>query len=380
MENIIERAITKRFLSKMTSNKVMVLLGARRVGKTVFVKHLSDTVFSEPYLWLNGEDIKTLAILADRSVENYRNLVGSNRILIVDEAQKIPEIGLILKLMVDNIEGIKIIATGSSVFDLSNKLGEPLTGRKYTFYLFPLAQMEYSKHENLIETRSRLEERLVYGSYPELTTLTGIDEKADYLKELVNSYLLKDILEFEGIRNADKLINLLRLIAFQVGNEISLEELGRQLGISRNTVERYLDLLSKVFVIYRLSGFSRNLRKEITKSNKWYFYDNGIRNALISNFNPLSLRNDQGELWENYLLTERIKFQEYSGMHSNNYFWRTYQQQEIDWIEEHSGRLDAFEIKWGTTKKVKAPAAWTNAYPGSTFKVITPQNYLTWIQ
>lgn len=364
----------------MTSNKVMVLLGARRVGKTVFIKHLSDTEFSEPYLWLNGEDITTLAILADRSVENYRSLVGSNRILIIDEAQKVPEIGLVLKLMVDHIKDIKIIATGSSVFDLSNKLGEPLTGRKYTFYLFPLAQVEYSKYENLTETRSRLEERLVYGSYPELTSIAGLDEKADYLRELVNSYLLKDILEFEGIRNADKLINLLRLIAFQVGKEISLEELGRQLGISRNTVERYLDLLSKVFVIFKLAGFSRNLRKEITKSNRWYFYDNGIRNALISNFNPLSLRNDHGELWENYLITERIKYQQYTGMHSNNYFWRTYQQQEIDLIEEHSGRLDAFEIKWSTTKKVKAPAAWVNAYPDSTYKVITPENYLDWIQ
>ena len=380
MEIIIERAISKRFLSKMTSNKVMVLLGARRVGKTVFIKHLSDTEFSEPYLWLNGEDITTLAILADRSVENYRSLVGSNRILIIDEAQKVPEIGLVLKLMVDHIKDIKIIATGSSVFDLSNKLGEPLTGRKYTFYLFPLAQVEYSKYENLTETRSRLEERLVYGSYPELTSIAGLDEKADYLRELVNSYLLKDILEFEGIRNADKLINLLRLIAFQVGKEISLEELGRQLGISRNTVERYLDLLSKVFVIFKLAGFSRNLRKEITKSNRWYFYDNGIRNALISNFNPLSLRNDHGELWENYLITERIKYQQYTGMHSNNYFWRTYQQQEIDLIEEHSGRLDAFEIKWSTTKKVKAPAAWVNAYPDSTYKVITPENYLDWIQ
>ncbi|NTW34042.1 MAG: ATP-binding protein, partial [Bacteroidetes bacterium] len=283
------------------------------------------------------------------------------------------------KLMVDKIEGIKIIATGSSMFDLANQLGEPLTGRKVTFNLYPLAQMEYSEEENIIQTKSLLEERLIYGSYPELIKYESYEEKAAYLNELVSSYLLKDILELDGIKNSSKMVNLLRLIAFQIGKEVSLDELGKHLGISRNTVEKYLDLLSKVFIIYKVSGFSRNLRKEITKMNKWNFYDNGIRNTLIANFNPVAMRNDIGELWENYILSERIKFQHYTGMIVNNYFWRTYYQQEIDWVEERGGNLYAYEIKWRNNKKVKVPSAWKEAYPKSGYTVITQDNYLDFI-
>jgi len=380
MELFIERATKEIFLNKLQPNKVLVLLGARRVGKTLFLKDLTDNDFKEPFLFFNGEDISTTAVLAERTVENYKRLLGDKKLLIIDEAQKVPEIGLILKLMIDHIEGIKIIATGSSVFDMTNKLGEPLTGRKYTFYLFPFAQMEYSKYENLVQTKARLEERLIYGCYPELMEIKSNSGKSDYLNEIVNSYLLKDILEIDGVRNSAKMLNLLRLVAFQTGKPVSLEELGRQLGTSRNTVERYLDLLSKVFVIYRVPGFSRNLRNEITKTAKWYFYDNGIRNVLITNFNPLSLRNDTGELWENYVLSERIKFQTYKGMLVNNYFWRTYQQQEIDWIEEREGKLFANEIKWSIHKKSKIPAIWTGAYPGSDFKTINPENYLEWVE
>lgn len=380
MAVFLERAITPQLLNKLIANKVLVLLGARRVGKTRLIQELLNRHIKEPYLLLNGEDMATMAILAQRTVENYQRLVGTKKLLIIDEAQKIPEIGLALKLMVDSITGLKIIASGSSVFDLSNKLGEPLTGRKYTFYLFPLAQMEYSGSENLVETRARLEERMIYGCYPELLSLTGNDEKEVYLNELVGSYLLKDILEYEGIKNSSKVLKLLQLIAFQIGKEVSLEELGKQLGISRNTVERYLDLLSKVFVIYRLPGFSRNLRNEITKTSRWYFYDNGIRNALINNFNPLMIRNDTGELWENYLLAERLKFQHYNGIHSNNYFWRTYQQQEIDLIEEREGKLFAYEIKWRSGKTVRIPSAWAKAYPESSFEVIHTENYLEWIE
>jgi uncharacterized protein len=380
MAVFLERAITSKLLNKLIANKVLVLLGARRVGKTILIQELLNRHIKEPYLMLNGEDMATMAILAQRTVENYQRLIGTKKLLIIDEAQKIPEIGLALKLMVDSIAGLKIIATGSSVFDLSNKLGEPLTGRKYTFYLFPLAQMEYSGSENLVETRARLEERMIFGCYPELLSLTGNDEKEVYLNELVGSYLLKDILEYEGIKNSSKVLKLLQLIAFQIGKEVSLEELGKQLGISRNTVERYLDLLSKVFVIYRLPGFSRNLRNEITKTSRWYFYDNGIRNALINNFNPLTIRNDTGELWENYLLAERLKFQHYNGIHSNNYFWRTYQQQEIDLIEERDGKLFAYEIKWRSGKTVRIPSAWAKAYPESSFEVIHTENYLKWIE
>ena len=378
MEKYINRAIKTAFLKKMIPNKVLLLLGARRVGKTSFVEHIIKENINEPVLELNGEDMSTVEILKQRTVENYSRLMGKHRILIIDEAQKIPDIGFILKLMVDKIEGIKIIATGSSMFDLANQLGEPLTGRKVTFNLYPLAQMEFSEEENLIQTKSLLEERLIYGSYPELLKYESYEEKAAYLNELVNSYLLKDILEHDGIRNSSKMISLLRLIAFQIGKEVSLEELGKQLGMSRSSVEKYLDLLSKVFVIYKLSGFSRNLRKEITKTSRWYFYDNGIRNTLIANFNPIALRNDIGELWENYLLSERVKYQQYTGMIVNNYFWRTYYQQEIDWVEERVGNLFAYEIKW-KNKKVKVPSAWKEAYPDSEYSVISQDNYLDFI-
>ncbi|HBF89274.1 MAG TPA: ATPase [Bacteroidales bacterium] len=379
MEKYIKRAIREKFLSKMLPNKVMVLLGARRVGKTSFLENFIKDNISEPVLELNGEDISTSEVLSQRSVENYKRLLGKKNILIIDEAQKIPNIGQILKLMVDNIDGIKIIATGSSMFDLSNQLGEPLTGRKVTFNLYPLAQMEYSEEENLIQTKSKLEERLIYGSYPELIHYDSNEEKSAYLKDLVNSYLLKDILEYDGIKSSSKMINLLRLVAFQIGKEVSLEELGKQLGLSRNTVEKYLDLLEKVFVIYKVSGFSRNLRKEITKTSRWYFFDNGIRNTLIANFNPIILRNDVGELWENYILSERIKYQNYTGMIVNNYFWRTYSQQEIDWIEEREGNLFAYEIKWRINKKVKIPKEWKDTYSQSQFLVITPENYFDFI-
>ncbi|MCB2221167.1 MAG: ATP-binding protein [Bacteroidetes bacterium] len=375
----INRAIRAAFLAKLQPNKVNVLLGARRTGKTLFLKKLVKNDIEEPFLFLNGEDISTSAILSERTVANYKRLLGEKRLLILDEAQKVPDIGLILKLMVDHIDGIKIIATGSSVFDLTNKLGEPLTGRKFTFHLFPIAQMEISESENLIETKSNMEERLIYGSYPEVITLQGNQEKASYLTEIVNAYLLKDILEVDGVRNSAKMFNLLRLIAFQTGKEVSLDELGKQLGISRNTVEKYLDLLTKVFVVYKLPGFSRNLRKEIVKTNRWYFVDNGIRNALISNFNSINLRADTGELWENYVLSERMKYQSYHRILVNNYFWRTYQRQEIDWVEEREGKLFAYEVKWSPHKKTKIPSAWAQAYPDSRFEVITPNNYLDWI-
>ncbi|MBU1717995.1 MAG: ATP-binding protein, partial [Bacteroidetes bacterium] len=352
----------------------------RRVGKTMLLNHLIKNDFPGKILSLNGEDQSVVSVLGNRTIENYKQLTSGYDYLVIDEAQKIPDIGNVLKLVVDHIEGLRVVVTGSSVFDLSNKLGEPLTGRKSTFYMFPLAQMEYSGSENLIETRARLEGRMIFGNYPELLQYSSDKDKAAYLNELVGSYLLKDILEYDGLRDSSKMLNLLRLIAFQIGKEVSLEELGRQLGLSRNTVEKHLDLLTKVFVIYKVSGFSRNLRSEVTKTSRWYFFDNGIRNALISNFNPLNLRNDTGELWENYLLSERIKFQQYTGMLSSNYFWRTYQQQEIDWIEDRSGMLHAFEIKWGTNKTFKPPSAWVNAYPDSTFEVITPDNYLLWIQ
>jgi uncharacterized protein len=380
MNTLIDRAIKDNFIRKLVPNKVLVLLGARRVGKSLFIKQLIDNAIQEPYLLFYGEDMNTIAAFSNRSVENYRQILGSHKLLIIDEAQKIPQIGSILKLIVDQIDGIKIIVTGSSVFDLTNKLGEPLTGRKFTYYIYPLAQMELSKYENVVETKARLESRLIFGNYPELLKYDNRNDKASYLNELTSSYLLKDILELDGLRNSSKMLNILRMIALQIGKEVSLDEIGKALGLSRNTVERYLDLLTKVFVVHKVQGFSRNLRNEIVKNSKWYFYDNGIRNALIANFNPLNLRNDDGELWENYLISERIKYQEYTGIYPANYFWRTYQQQEIDWVEERDGKLFAYEFKWNPRKKVRAPLTWSRAYPDSTFNVITPDDYLKWIQ
>ena len=375
----LERGINLLFHKKVLPNKVLILLGARRVGKTAFIKNYLSKIPKNDFLQLNGEDINDANLLKERSVSNYSRLLANVKLLIIDEAQNIPEIGLILKLIVDSIDGIKIIATGSSVFDLSNKLGEPLVGRKNTIYLFPLAQMEFSNYENYKATSSKLEERLLFGSYPELEQYPDWNDKISYLKEIINAYLLKDILIFEGIKQSNKILDLLKLIAFQVGQEVSLQELARQLGISKNTVESYLDLLAKVFVIYKVPGFSRNLRKEITKSNRWYFYDNGIRNAIINNFARLEFRTDVGFLWENYLAAERVKFQNYTQKTVYNFFWRTYDQQKLDWLEEENGKLSGFEFKWNENRKAKIPTAFAKAYPEAGFEVINKQNYLDFI-
>lgn len=379
MESYFKRAVFDNFNKKVLPNKVLILLGARRVGKTELIKNYLKTVPVETYLQLNGEDINDANLLQERSVANYKRLLANIDLLVIDEAQTIPEIGLILKLIVDSIEGIKIIATGSSVFDLNNTLGEPLVGRKNTMYLFPLAQMEFSIQENYKQTTENLEERLLFGGYPELVHYEDWEEKKEYLYEIINSYLLKDILVFEGIKQADKIYNLLRLIAYQVGKEVSLQELGNQLQMSKNTVDTYLDLLSKVFIVFKVEGFSRNLRKEIVKSSRWYFYDNGIRNGLINNFNRLENRTDVGDLWENYLAVERIKKQNYQKIATNNYFWRTYDQQELDWLEDQGNELAGFEFKWNENKKSKIPTAFGKAYPDATFEVINKENYLEFI-
>ena len=374
----VKRSITKSLISNLKPNKVIVLLGSRRTGKTVLLKHILKTI-DEKHLFLDGDDFTTLTLFQPRTIENFKSFLGDTKLLVIDEAQQIPELGKALKLIVDHIEDIKVIITGSSAFDISNKIGEPLTGRKVTYLLFPFSQTEFNRIETVAETSGRLKERLILGSYPELYQISNRNEKIRYLKDLISSYLMKDILSFEGIRNADKILNLLRLIAFQIGKEVSLHELGRQLGMHKNTVEKYLDLLSKTFIIFGVKAFSRNLRNEISKSKRWYFHDNGIRNILIENVNDLSLRNDVGELWENYIVSERVKFQNNNQILVSNYFWRTYQQQEIDWIEERDGKLFAYEMKWNPNKKVKIPNGWKSAYPDSEFKVITPKNYLSWI-
>ena len=379
MINSIKRAVLKQFETKVLPNKVLLLFGARRVGKTELIKTYLQNIPKEDYLHLNGEDVDDANLLKVRSVANYKRLLVNTKLLVIDEAQNISEIGLILKLIVDSIDGIKVIATGSSVFDLSNKLGEPLVGRKNTIFLFPFAQIEFAEYENYRETSNKLQERLLFGSYPELEKHEDWQDKISYIKEIINSYLLKDILIFEGIKQADKILDLLKLIAFQIGQEVSLQELARQLGISKNTVESYLDLLAKVFIIYKVTGFSRNLRKEITKSNRWYFYDNGIRNGIINNFTLLDNRTDVGALWENYIASERIKKQNYQKINVTNHFWRTYDQQELDWLEDKNGSLNGFEFKWNEKRKAKIPTAFAKAYPEATFEVINKENYLEFI-
>ena len=376
--NYLVRDLTKNIIKKLQPNKVVIVFGARRVGKTVLVKEILNQV-NEPVLTLNGEDINVHDKLAIRSVENYKQILGSYKLLYIDEAQKIPEIGSKLKLMIDEIEGLKIIISGSSSFDIHKDAGEPLTGRKYSFNLFALSENEYKQVENSISKIDKVRERMVFGNYPELLHLPDREDKIDYLNEMVSSYLLKDILVYENIKNSQKIFNLLRLIAFQIGGEVSLQELGKQLGISKNTVEKYLDLLSKVFILHKVEGFSRNLRKEITKNSRWYFLDNGIRNAVIANFNPLVSRNDIGGLWENYMINERLKYQEYQRLMSNNYFWRTYDQQEIDWVEERDGSLFGYEFKW-KEDKVKIPTQWKNAYPNASFEVINMDNFIEWLK
>lgn len=376
---LIKRIIEEQVLKSLVPNKVIILLGPRRVGKTILIKQVIEKL-EEPYLLLNGEDFSVLEILSRRSVQNYKNILGDKRVLLIDEAQKIPEIGKILKLMVDEIEGIKILVTGSSAFDIDKFTGEPLTGRKKTYNLLSLSEQELDQVENIIEKKDNLRLRLVYGNYPELLHLNDLEDKSEYLKEIVNSYLLKDILAFENIRNSDKILNLLRLVAFQIGGTVSHTELGGQLGMSKNTVEKYLDLLSKVFVLHRVGGFSRNLRKEVSKSSKWYFYDNGLRNILTANVNPIELRDDIGKLWENYVISERLKYQKYNKMVVNNYFWRTYDKQEVDWLEEREGKLFAYEFKWSPKREPKAPIGWMKNYPEAEFKVINRDNYLDWVR
>lgn len=373
----IKRSLTEVIKAHLLPQKVNLVFGTRRVGKTYLLKQLMAEL---PYkaILLQGEDADTQQVLAQRSIANYQRLVADATLLIIDEAQAIPEIGKVLKLMVDHFENLRIIATGSSAFDLANLVGEPLTGRAFFHALYPVAQVELQPQENALQTVQHLESRLLLGSYPELITLPHHLSKESYLKDLVNAYLLKDILAFEGIRNSSKIRDLLRLIALQIGKEVSLQELGQQLQLSKNTVEKYLDLCSKVFIIKKVEGYSRNLRKEITKSARWYFWDLGVRNALINDFRPLALRSDVGELWENYLIVERLKWLHYQGSLAESYFWRTYDQQEIDWLEYTNGVLSAYEFKW-QKQRVKAPKSFLSAYPEATFSVIHRDNYLSFI-
>lgn len=364
-------------MAKLGARKVLMLYGTRRTGKTTIIERIFSK-YRQDALLLQGEDMQVSEILQRRTTANFSRLTAGKKIVIIDEAQSIPEIGKILKLLIDAIKGITVIATGSSSFDLVYATGEPLVGRNLVFQLYPIAQAELSAVEDHIMTAQNLEQRLVYGSYPELWHIDSFQEKENYLKQMVRSYLLKDILTLENVKGADVLYKLLQLLAWQVGSQVSTVELGNSLQLNKITVERYLDLLTKVFIIYPLRGYSNNLRKEVTKSKKWYFFDNGLRNALINNFSPLSQRNDVGQLWEQYILSERIKNNAYQGHDPQYFFWRTYDGQEIDLIESHNGKLLAFECKW-KNNQAKKPNAFDKAYPDAAFTIVDQENYLDFI-
>lgn len=377
-EHYIPQAQLARLKRLVAPGKVVVVYGPRRVGKTTLIRRYVQE-YEEDALVVTGEDITVREYLESQSVAKLKAFIGGRRTLIVDEAQCVRHIGLNLKLLVDHVEGLRVVATGSSSFGLAQQTGEPLTGRQYTLLLLPLAQLELQEVEGAHETKAHLEMRLIYGSYPEVILMKSNEDRVLYIRELIASYLFKDILQLEGIRHTDKLLRMLQLIAFQIGRDVSVTELGTQLGMNKNTVDRYLDLLEKVYILYSRRGFSRNLRKEITKSRRYYFYDNGIRNGLISNFNALSLRDDAGALWENYILTERLKYKLYTGHAVESYFWRTYDRQEIDLVEEWGGRLRAAEIKWSPRDVARAPRGWRQAYPNGSFQVVHQGNYLDFI-
>lgn len=367
-----------RLARLVAPGKVVVLYGPRRVGKTTLIRryvrdHAPDAMV------VTGEDVAVREYLESQSVAKLREFVGDRRTIVVDEAQHVRQIGLNLKLLADHVEGLRIVATGSSSFDLAAQTGEPLTGRKTTLLLLPLAQMELGAVESAHETRANLQARLLYGAYPEVVLLASNERREEYLRELVASYLFKDVLQLEGVRHADKVTQLLQLLAFQIGKDVSISELALNVGMGKNTVDRHLDLLEKAYVIYSRGGFSRNLRKEITKSRRYYFFDNGVRNGLIGNFNPLALRDDAGALWENYVLAERMKYNLYTGRHARSYFWRTYDRQEIDLVEDHAGRLTAAEMKFSAKSTAKAPGGWRKAYPQSAFHVVHPESYLAFV-
>lgn len=372
---MIERSLDKLIAEKLFKGKAIVLIGARQVGKTTLLKNLVKGMDS--LIWLNGDDIEVRTLLQNVSTMKLKSLLGKNKTLVIDEAQRIENIGLKMKLVTDNFVDVQLILTGSSSFDLANKINEPLTGRKWEYTLFPLSFGELANHNGTFDEIRHLPLRLVYGSYPDVVNNPG-DER-EILMKLTNSYLYKDILEWERIRKPDKLVRLLQALAFQVGSEVSLNELGTLVELDKNTVEKYITLLEQTQVIFRLPSLSRNMRNELKMSRKVYFHDNGIRNALISNFSDIDTRNDVGALWENWIISELRKKRHYEQDYVNTYFWRTTQQQEIDYIEEKDGHFTAYEFKWNPQKKAKMSQTFLNAYPNTTIKTINRENFYEYL-
>jgi predicted AAA+ superfamily ATPase len=370
----IARSLLPQIEKALLPGKVIVLYGPRQVGKTTLVRDLLASTRRKGR-FINADELLYRDALASQDLRRLDELLGDADLLIIDEAQRVPEIDLNLKILIDNHPEITILATGSASFDLANKINEPLTGRKLTFNLFPLSYAEISDSTGRLEARAALERWLVWGGYPAITTQDDPAVRERLLGELVGSYLYRDLLEYDGVRRANKIVDLLRLLAFQIGHEVSLNELATSLALNRQTVERYLDLLEKVFVIFRVGGFSRNLRKEIAKNSRYYFLDNGVRNSLIQNLNPLHLRSDTGQIWENFLIVERRKVNQAAQRGVNSYFWRTYDQKEIDLIEERGGGLYGYEIKWDGEMRQANRREFLAAYPQAELNVITNENF-----
>jgi predicted AAA+ superfamily ATPase len=376
----IQRFLLSQIKKYLLPGKVLVLYGPRQVGKTTLA---NDLVASVPLRsrFVNADELIYRDPLSSQNRQRLGEVLGDAELLVIDEAQRVPDIGINLKILIDSFSDAIVVATSSASFDLANKISEPLTGRTLTFNLYPVSYPEVRHTIGAIEARSQLERWLVWGGYPAIATTEDPVLREKLLGELVGAYLYRDILELEGVRRSEKIVDLLRLLAFQIGQEVSIAELATNLALNRQTVERYLDLLEKVFVIFRVGGFSRNLRKEVTKNARYYFYDNGVRNSLIQNFNPLNLRDDIGQLWENYLIIERRKANQVAGRSVNSYFWRTYDRKEIDCVEEHSGRLFGYEFKWrgGEIRRVTRKE-FMDAYPGSTLTTISQENFENFLE
>ena len=372
---MITRFLEEKIRAKLGSEKAILLFGARQLGKTTLLKRL---LVADPHtLWLNGDEPDVQALFDQVNTVRLKTLFAGRKYIVIDEAQRISDIGIKIKLVTDQIPEVQVVATGSSAFELANKTNEPLTGRKWEYRIFPLSFGEMVQHHGFLEEKRHLHDRLIYGYYPEIVTHPG--EERERLKVLTDSFLYKDILLWENIMKPEKLIRLMQALAFQVGNQVSYNELSNLVDLDTKTVERYVNLLEQVFIVFRLGTFSRNLRNELKSSRKIYFYDNGIRNALIAGFQPVGLRQDIGALWENWLMSERMKYIHYNEVWANSFFWRTAQQQEIDYVEEKDGELAAYEFKWSTSKKIALPKSFTEKYNPSVQVVITPDNFETFL-
>jgi len=363
------RSLRESIINRIDSGKAIILIGPRQVGKTTLIESILK---SKNYLFLNGDDPKTRTLLKEPNTEQLRSIIAKYKYIFIDEAQRIEGIGLTMKIITDRFKDVQLFASGSSSFDLSNKVNEPLTGRKWEYRLFPISWEEYENHHGFLHAEQNVENRLLYGFYPDVLNNPG--DEINILQNLVTSYLYKDILSFGDIRKPEVLDKLIQALALQIGNEVNFSELSQLLGVDKNTIIKYINILEKGFVIFKLHSFSRNLRNEIKANKKIYFYDNGLRNMVIGNFNPLDLRTDKGALWENFLISERIKQIEYKRSLARIYFWRTRQQQEIDFVEENSGKLFGYEFKWMNKKFKKLPKTFTETYDAETF-VIDRNNF-----